>query len=68
MPLAAALLAVVPSRESAQTQGALQGGGRYVLGGECQKAWHEHSQPVEMEKDGSPAQHALPFGPARLDR
>lgn len=38
MPLAAALLLVTPSRETAQAQGALQGDSRYVVGGDCLKA------------------------------
>ena len=38
LPLAAALLLVVPSRGTAQAQGVLQGGGRYVMGEDCPKA------------------------------
>lgn len=37
MHLAVALLLVVPSRGTAQAQGALQGGGRYVVGGDCRR-------------------------------
>ena len=68
MPSAAALLLVVPSRETVQAQGALQEDGRYVVGGDCPKAQREHHQPVEMEEAGSPAQHALPIGAAGLGR
>ena len=48
MPLAAALLLAVQSRETAQAQGALQGNGRHVTGGACPKARHEHHQPLAV--------------------
>ena len=68
MPLATALLLVVPSRETAQAQEALQRDGRHVVGGDCPKALRQHPQPVEMEEAGSPAKHTLPIGAAGLGR